>query len=323
MPAVRSLCVGRGFSCDCDPKEIVQLFVLNGTPEGNLQKCPNCRGTARQFPSVLREFGTGEDAATAILAETLLRQLPQEQENKPAFGRRLLAFSDSRQRAAYFAPYLQRTMGETQVMTPLVAAIEKALRADPNGAPFSEIAFHFGKLVERQPFVIVRDALDEEGEEFAVTIKAGGDLNATDRAHLRRDCNVALLRHFAAQGRRRDTLPGLAIAAVAVDLTSNAKAQLEVLTGTLGLRSEKRRPSCSISSVSWCDAARWICHRMSLRECLGLGPCRQRCIALTPEGFREDASPLELLSGTSRGRKRGAAKSSSGRPRGSSEGGPG
>ena len=234
--------LGADSSCDCDPKEIVQLFVLNGTPEGNLQKCPNCRGTARQFPSVLREFGTGEDAATAVLAETLLRQLPQEQENKPAFGRRLLAFSDSRQRAAYFAPYLQRTMGETQVMTPLVAAIEKALRADPNGAPFSEIAFHFGKLVERQPFVIVRDALDEEGEEFAVTIKAGGDLNATDRAHLRRDCNVALLRHFAAQGRRRDTLPGLAIAAVAVDLTSNAKAQLEVLTGALGLRSEHAWP---------------------------------------------------------------------------------
>jgi len=221
--------------CDCDPKEIVTLFMLRGSPEGNLQKCPNCRGTARQFPSVLREFGTGEDAATAVLGETLLRLLPAENERKPAGGRRLLAFSDSRQRAAYFAPYLQRTTGETQVMMPLVGAIDRALRDDPDGAPLSEVAFHFAKVVERQPFVIVRNSLDEDGEEFGVTVKAAGDLNATDRAHLRRDCSVALLRHFAAQGRRRDTLPGLAIAALAVGLTANQKHQLGLLAEALGL----------------------------------------------------------------------------------------
>jgi superfamily II DNA or RNA helicase len=227
-----------GSECGCDERDRRELFVLPATQEGHLQQCPNCRGQSRQFPSVLREFGTGEDAATAVLAETLIRALPFETEKKPSDGRRLLVFSDSRQRAAFFAPYLQRTTGETQVMAPLLAAVDGALRANPGGAPLDEIAYQFQKLAERQPFVIIRSALDDEGEEFGVSIKKTGTLLAADRSNLRRDCKVALLRHFTSQGRRRDTLPGLALAALAIDLSADAREEVAVLAQGLGLDEE-------------------------------------------------------------------------------------
>src|SRR5262249_39366059 len=45
--------------------------------DGNLERCPRCAGGSGDFPSVLRNFITGEDAPAAVLTETLMRHLPE------------------------------------------------------------------------------------------------------------------------------------------------------------------------------------------------------------------------------------------------------
>jgi hypothetical protein len=99
--------------------------------QGNLARCPRCAGGSGSFPTVLRTFVTGDDAPAAVLTETLMRHLPRNESmlngnRLPAHGRNLLVFSDSRQRAAFFAPYLSQTMAETAFLGPIEQALRKA-----------------------------------------------------------------------------------------------------------------------------------------------------------------------------------------------------
>ncbi len=177
---------------------------------------------------MLREFSTGEDAATAVLAEATVRALPEEQEDvkRPAHGRRLLVFSDSRQRAAHFAPYLARTTAETQYMKPLLDAIRDAVASsDGQGVSLDNIAERFLKFAQKQPYLIIRKTNDEDGE-FTSQIKRPNQLYKEEREILKRECLISLLQHFTAPPRARNTLPGLALASVHVDWNDEQREQL-------------------------------------------------------------------------------------------------
>ena len=60
---------------------------------------------------LIRLFESGNEAAASVLATALYQELPAApdpvQQGLPGGGRKLLFFSDSRQTAAYFAPYLE------------------------------------------------------------------------------------------------------------------------------------------------------------------------------------------------------------------------
>ncbi len=223
----RGLSLGGDLPEQCCPKpDHVRLRVLHSDGDGLLKKCPTCGGERRPFPSVLREFFTGEEAATAVLAEALVRALPEEDAAKPAHGRRLLAFSDSRQRAAHFAPYLARTTAETQYMRPLLDALQEAAQAsNGDGASFDDVADRFLKSVRKQPYVVIRKTNDDDGE-FTSSIKRPGQLYKDDNEILKRECLITLLQHFTAPLRARNTLPGLALACVAVDWNGDQRAEL-------------------------------------------------------------------------------------------------
>ena len=237
----RGLALGSELPAQCchNPDQ-VRLRLLHSDGDGLLKKCPTCGGEKRPFPSVLREFFTGEEAATAVLAEALVRALPEEDAAKPAHGRRLLAFSDSRQRAAHFAPYLARTTAETQYMRPLLDALQEAVQASGGGgASFDEVADRFLKSVQKQPYVVVRKTNDEDGE-FTSSIKRPGQLYKDDNEILKRECLITLLQHFAAPLRARNTLPGLALASVAVDWNSDQRDELpKRLPGFFGLGADQ------------------------------------------------------------------------------------
>lgn len=92
-----------------------------------LTKCTACGKSG----SSIRAFDTGVDASNAVLATSLYQGLPEADDDTallPGQGRKLLAFSDSRQSAAFFAPYLQRSYGSYQhrslVLKGLLAANE-------------------------------------------------------------------------------------------------------------------------------------------------------------------------------------------------------
>ena len=106
----QALGIAREVPPDCCDRPIhVKVHVLPSEGDGLVKTCPFCGGDRGSLPDGIREFQTGEDAATAVMAEAIVRAMPHERLDKPAHGRRLLAFSDSRQRAAFFAPYLERT----------------------------------------------------------------------------------------------------------------------------------------------------------------------------------------------------------------------
>lgn len=220
---------GQGSLICCDrPNTVVLRVALTKKPDGLLSRCPICAGRAQPFPSVLRDFATGEDAATAVIGEGLLRALPAESDGKPAGGRRLLCFSDSRQRAAYFAPYLARTTAETQYMNPLLTAIQTAAARTGNaGASLSEVADVFCDLLRRQDYVVVREAIGESGE-FKSVIKRARSLLPADRRALRRECFISLLQHFTASPRNRQNLPGLALAFLQFAWTDEERESLPV-----------------------------------------------------------------------------------------------
>jgi len=98
--------------CGCgasSPKLYVQRVDLQGKPQ--LNHCVSCG--SRSPSGIVYRFLTGQDAPVSVLATALYQTLPPSEDEEmvdlPGQGRKLLAFSDSRQDAAFFAPYLERT----------------------------------------------------------------------------------------------------------------------------------------------------------------------------------------------------------------------
>lgn len=97
-------------TCSChSAKQIVRQAPFDGREEDKMY-CPAC--STRSRGTVYRLL-TGKDAPVSVLATNLYTVLPPAEEPEiaelPGQGRKLLMFADSRQDAAFFAPYLERT----------------------------------------------------------------------------------------------------------------------------------------------------------------------------------------------------------------------
>ncbi len=130
--ACRRILPGAGpATCCATPRTVRLTEIVPG-------QCPRCGGRKGPFPSVARRFRTGDDAATAVVAESLIRVQRVQDARKPAGGRRLLSFSDSRQRAAFFVPYLTRTSAESAIRADLYRVFQKLhTGASREGLPLS------------------------------------------------------------------------------------------------------------------------------------------------------------------------------------------
>lgn len=194
---------------------------------GLLPKCPSCGGTSGSFPSVLREFTTGEDAPTAVLAEAMVRNLPFDARRRDvcANGRKLLVFSDSRQRAAFFAPYLLQTTAETAFQGPLEMAIKTAEeQRDGKPVSFRKVAIEYEEGLSKMSTVVFKEK--EHGVSFYKIVpesKASED----DRENARCEAERVLYRNFCSSQKQKTTIAGMGIASLAITYSPHCKTVLK------------------------------------------------------------------------------------------------
>ncbi len=116
--------------CEHDKKFFVTVFKVDiKNPSHTLTKCPSCENT-NSF-GILRMFFTGQEAATSVIGTALFEELPSysikkeivQEDDDTGFGnnsksevasktniaKQFIAFSDSRQAAAFYSSYFDQT----------------------------------------------------------------------------------------------------------------------------------------------------------------------------------------------------------------------
>ncbi len=115
--------------CDCEDKvprrRVVQWTRSEEDPP--LKRCLACSQTTNGG-EVVGRFLTDANAPASVIATALYQQLPPATDPVAAAklggGRKLLAFADSRQEAAFFAPYFERTYESALWRSLIIRGIE-------------------------------------------------------------------------------------------------------------------------------------------------------------------------------------------------------
>ena len=120
-------------ACEHDPAKYIKVIkVKTNTISGRVTKCINCESINRL--GILRSFFTGQEASTSVIGTALYEQLPSSEKIivsraeesfddgfndgfmdsvaetiEESKAKQFIAFSDSRQAAAYFASYFSET----------------------------------------------------------------------------------------------------------------------------------------------------------------------------------------------------------------------
>lgn len=172
------------FPCQCGEKHRVRLLYVPSNNERKIFLCPSCG--KRSPTGVAWRFLVGADASASVLATALYQQIvpkkitergensPTEEDDEWDSGvevpaneadegqRKLLVFSDSRQDAAFFAPYLNRTYNQILHRNLIIralqenrdAALANSWRLQDLVAPLQQLAvragFFRGKSIQEQ-----------------------------------------------------------------------------------------------------------------------------------------------------------------------------
>ncbi|WP_300156441.1 DEAD/DEAH box helicase [Solidesulfovibrio sp.] len=121
-------------------------------------KCPACGSRASgSIAEILTRMHPGNEAMGAVVVQKVIEAVPEAldlDEPRPMRGRNLLAFSDSRQDAAYFAPYFQRTSGDLALRT----AIYQTLRDSGEPLNLLDLAYNVLKYWQKRGQAVILDA---------------------------------------------------------------------------------------------------------------------------------------------------------------------
>ncbi len=147
---------GSGDDCSCAvPTRRTRAWhqeIPADSDGGGLRRCGACHGSGTSG-EVVGRFLTDTNAPAAVVATALYQEISMASEpriaDKVGGGRKLLAFADSRQEAAFFAPYLERTYG-TALRRSLLLRTIRDLAQEGEPVPF--------ELVARRLATIAREA---------------------------------------------------------------------------------------------------------------------------------------------------------------------
>lgn len=187
-----------GDTCNCscgESKRIVPLWLISDQPE--LRKCESCGGN-----STVTSFRVEGESAQAAIAESFYRQLPEAKDKKPRYypgkGRKLLVFSDSRQSAAYFAPYLENTHTEQKIRWLVYHALELASQETSRPISASTLVDYMVRISDDERLFPIDDDWDED--------------------RIKKECQLAIIEEFCLPRGRRVSLEALGLVSLTVDL---------------------------------------------------------------------------------------------------------
>lgn len=165
--------------CEHNPSAYVKVFHIKLTGEKHtLSKCPKCENV--NTSGILRMFFSGQEASTSVIGTALFEELPsyritiQQHEADDEFGldeggaeeikeriaKQFIAFSDSRQAAAFYASYLNISYNNILYKRLILETLGKI---DPNGLTVPEFVDRLQTEFERHD-VHGKTSFDEKSE---------------------------------------------------------------------------------------------------------------------------------------------------------------
>jgi ATP-dependent helicase YprA (DUF1998 family)/ribosomal protein L40E len=177
----------------------------------------------------IRLFDTGADAAAAVLATSLYQHIPAStgaNADYPGSGRKMLAFSDSRQGAAYFAPYLNNSYLRLLQRKLIVDGLNRSFDLDSGPSRIDDVLAQTLQIATRAGYFYSRES--RQAKEREVGLWLAQELVAMDT---RQSLNgLGMLIWSLDEPERVTSLPVW----TELGLTSDAGLQLiEVLLGTV------------------------------------------------------------------------------------------
>lgn len=174
--------------------------------EDELSRCVSCGGRDTVAPVRI-----DADGAQAVIADALYRTLPAAGRppaaDYPGRGRKLLTFADSRQAAAYFAPYLENTSREQLARRLVYAAAVEAAGRDGEPTDGETLLATMARLVGRDGLLPTD----------------------TPKGQVREYCGRAVVAEFCLPFARRQSLEALGLVACTADLRRGWRPPAELL----------------------------------------------------------------------------------------------
>lgn len=169
-PRCGGFTTGIGERCtrsDCDSRATRAVRFLRENA-GELRSCLACGGRGDRF---IRLFEGGNEAAVAVLSTALYQLLPPAtdvaQADRPGGGRKLLLFSDSRQAAAYFAPYLEDSYARLQRRRLVHRGVLDAAAAGDD-ARLDDVVYHAARAADAAGVFLRRDSRQTRERQVAL-----------------------------------------------------------------------------------------------------------------------------------------------------------
>lgn len=180
-----------GDRCPCGATGVSEPVVLAKPKRSSdpLRRCPACSG--RTSGEIVLRFFTGQDAPVAVAATSLYQALPPRDRTAEAVpeigeGRKLLTFADSRQDAAFFAPYLERTYARAVQRRMIWLAIQEEL---DHRLRFEDLVLRVQSLAEEHLVLDPDDSSDSKRRQVRTWLMA--EVLATDRRQSLDGCGLA------------------------------------------------------------------------------------------------------------------------------------
>lgn len=172
---------GQTLSCSCQQSITLHKTDFDGTDQEKIY-CRHCATYARG--GGVYRFLTGQDAPVSVLATALYSEIPEGKDEdaleKPGQGRKLLIFADSRQDAAFFAPYLERTYTNILRRRLLYAALRQDRAARQGQLTLDDVAERLREQAEKAGIFALRTSNDEKLRRMRTWLMQ--ELAPTDRS---------------------------------------------------------------------------------------------------------------------------------------------